>query len=374
MEYDYFKDHIRRHASIYACTYCGRRSRKRAIAVPIDEIIDRVREAVHAEYNDAADEPVPYESAEGGYQLRTMSTYELMDEIGFYAGNDVLQDEIMDALPDYAWIRRAPLSLSKDEALISGWEEFSRIVKHRVRYLLFPSEERSLFSDAVAPPVMLDALGSQINDLDLINTVPAGIALYRVRLHPPGTSYTTIGELGPPPIDATRYSNRMSPAGVSMFYAALDPKTALAETLVRRKRRPTLVTTAQFETTEPIRVLDLVNLASIPDFFADEEERWKRAGLIFLHDFRADFTRPVPKDGREHVEYVPTQVVTEFLRYKFRDAADRPLQGVVYPSARRKRGIACVLFFSHEDCTGNWEFGKPLSPPFRLLGTSSRPL
>jgi hypothetical protein len=47
-----------------------------------------------------------------------------------------------------------------------------------------------------------------------------------------------------------------------------------------------------------------------PSLF-DEQRRHLRAGLSFLHDFAADLAKPIEKDGREHIEYVPTQIVTE---------------------------------------------------------------
>ena len=40
-----------------------------------------------------------------------------------------------------------------------------------------------------------------------------------------------------------------------------------------------------------------------------------------MKDFIADFQKPVAHDGKEHFEYVPTQVVTEYLRSAFSAAA-----------------------------------------------------
>lgn len=363
---------IRDSASLHHCTYCGRRSRKKPISIPVEDLIDVIREGLVAEYNDAADEPVPYESAEGGYQLPTMTTHELLFEVGFYAGNDQLHDRIVDALPDYAWIRRNPLSLSEDEALSYGWEEFSRVVKHRVRYLLFPSAKEDDITDEICPAFMLDALGSVLNQLELFSELRVGTTLYRVRLHAPGIQYTTLQDLSPPPSSAARFSNRMSPAGISMIYAALDEDTAIAETRVRRRRKPMEASVGVFELTKDVKLLDLVHLPQIPSIFAGEEDRWRRPGLIFLHGFREDFTKPVIKDGREHVEYVPPQVVTEYLRYRFRDAAGLPVSGVLYPSARRRRGVGCVLFVSYEDCADDWTYGAPTPPPFRLVSAHTR--
>lgn len=40
----------------------------------------------------------------------------------------------------------------------------------------------------------------------------------------------------------------------------------------------------------------------------------ERGGLLFLREFVKSITLPVVHDGREHIEYVPTQVLTEYFR------------------------------------------------------------
>ncbi|MCE5292392.1 MAG: RES domain-containing protein [Nocardiaceae bacterium] len=52
-----------------------------------------------------------------------------------------------------------------------------------------------------------------------------------------------------------------------------------------------------------------------------------------------ELTLPIVLDGREHIDYVPTQVFTEFLRYAFPE----PLDGMVFPSAQSD-GRNVVLF------------------------------
>lgn len=52
--------------------------------------------------------------------------------------------------------------------------------------------------------------------------------------------------------------------------------------------------------------------------------------LCFLQKFIHDITLPVELDGREHVDYVPTQVFTEYLRYAFLARVD----GLTFPSVQ----------------------------------------
>jgi hypothetical protein len=96
-------------------------------------------------------------------------------------------------------------------------------------------------------------------------------------------------------------------------------------------------------------VLDLTRIPDIPSIF-DATSNYQRPPLIFLHDFLADFTKKVVKDGREHIEYVPTQVITEYFRRVFRDGEGDELKGIIYPSPRTESGISWVLFFDNDDC------------------------
>lgn len=107
---------------------------------------------------------------------------------------------------------------------------------------------------------------------------------------------------------------------------------------------------ATFKVVKDLILLDLVNLPEVPSIFEQSDEYLlDRAGLIFLHDFVADLTQPIGKDGREHVDYVPSQVVTEYTRYRLTEKLGKPISGIRYRSARTENGIGCVLFLTQED-------------------------
>src|SRR5712692_998202 len=212
--------------SVRRCSFCGRRSTKRFIAMPLDELLDRIRERIECEYEDAA-EHVLYESAEGGYQLPTMTSYEVLQEVGLGVNNSDLFKALAEGLPDYPWIRRDPYSLPYEDALRLSWEEFARLIKHKVRYLLFPPEPEDDLSEGPRPAEMLNELGGLFVRYNALSSLKAGTQLFRVRLHQPGQEPpNTLNALGPPPVESALYSNRMSPAGMSMFYAAMDEATA----------------------------------------------------------------------------------------------------------------------------------------------------
>ncbi|OBF25084.1 RES family NAD+ phosphorylase [Mycobacterium sp. ACS4331] len=63
----------------------------------------------------------------------------------------------------------------------------------------------------------------------------------------------------------------------------------------------------------------------------------------FLRRFVADVIKPVELDAREHIEYVPTQVFTEYIRQSFPGRLD----GMIFPSAQGA-GSNVVLFYDNE--------------------------
>ncbi len=64
-----------------------------------------------------------------------------------------------------------------------------------------------------------------------------------------------------------------------------------------------------------------------------------------------ELSKPIEKDGREHIEYVPTQIVAEYLKYKCKsiDSKRKRIKGILYPSSRCN-GISCALFLRNTHC------------------------
>jgi hypothetical protein len=75
--------YIKNNADEHDCDLCGRTSQE-CIATELNDIMGHIRERVESIYEDPANS-VGYESAEGGYQLSTMDTYEILDEVGLSA-------------------------------------------------------------------------------------------------------------------------------------------------------------------------------------------------------------------------------------------------------------------------------------------------
>ena len=241
-------------------------------------------------------------------------------------------------------------------------------MKYHRRYVFLRPQEQS-FSE-VTPDNMLDRIGEVINEVGLVRTMEAGTCWFRARADDPAKKYTSAADLGTAPRKVARFPNRMSPAGIPMFYGAGDEATAIAETYAPKPGRPAAVTIGKFATARDAWVVDLTALPAVPSLF-DESRRDLRGAISFLHDFVEDFAKPIKKNGRQHIEYVPTQVVTEYLRCVFRTETDHRLRGVIYQSPRNGCGRCCVLFVRNRGCceavTG-WENDKR-----KWLGLKGKP-
>ncbi len=313
------RDFIYVNAEKERCDYC-RTVASKPIAAPIDKVGGFIVERIETEWGDPNDEGVPWDSGEGGWVIPGVyDTYDLF----FYELETIINDDFLVDLimleGDRQWCQRGFWSLTPSDELISSWHEFSQRVKHFTRYVFFrASDENNPFRepDKIPPSAMLDRLSNYIEKAGLIRRMNAGQTFIRVRIHDPELSFHTAKDLGAPPIEAARYSNRMSPAGIPMFYAALDEQTAIKETY-QDTGAPAIATIAKFRTLKDLEVLDLTLLENVPSIF-DSEREHKRQALIFLNAFVKEITIPIVKDGREHIEYVPTQVFTEYFRHVYK--------------------------------------------------------
>jgi hypothetical protein len=224
-------------------------------------------------------------------------------------------------------------------------------------------------SRAGLAPTVDQRLFTAHDELGLVRTLPAATPFFRVRAHPRAEVCNNWQNLGSPPPEKS-VTSRMSPAGISMFYAALDMATAKAEITISLPPKDVKVLTgAKWVSTRAFNVLDLAALPEPPSFYA--RVRYDRERLLFLKKFVDSITEPVAHDGKEHIDYVPTQILTEYFRYRYRANDKSRLGGIIYPSAQRKHGRSIVIFASHGDLDPNHSASHDGMPPLLALDSSS---
>lgn len=328
------------------CSFCGAEE-----SADVNLVLDAMVPAITAEYTDPAEE-LMYVSREGGYQGEVLDGSEIVWEVFWgWIENEDLMVELAHAFVGTAWCRRNYYGIDEYEALDYGWREFVEQVKHRTRYLFLQELGDPDRTDPmeIPPGRMLDALGNLMQRFELFRALPEAATLFRVRVHDAHERPDSPDELGPPPRAAAIMANRMSPAGIPMFYGALDEGTAVAETFDPLQGKGKALTVGLFRPTRPLTLLDLTILPAVPSPF-DEENRHLQKPIKFLRGFVDDLKKPVERDGYEHVEYVPTQVVTEFVRHRLLSDQGVKLDGMQYTSARKPDGTSVVIFGEAQIC------------------------
>lgn len=367
-------DFVREEATSRVCSYCDARA-EGSIALPVDKLIKRIRAALEHEWSPREDVRLPHGYEGDEFPYNTYDTYDLLARHGLdYLPPDLVL-KIIHRIPIDEWVDRDPLQYPEERKLHHAWRVFSDLVRHKHRYLFFSDDQQDYRRMHRTPPDLppgqiLDRVGEMIRDFGLMTTIDKGETIYRVRIHDPDKEYSDIEELCSPPQSAAIHSNRMSPAGISTFYGSFDSETAIAET-DQDDKSPAVATIGKFHVAEKIPVLDFTRLPDIPSQFANEKLRSQRPALKFLNEFVDALTEPVPKDKEEHIEYVPSQIVTEYLRYRFKSREDVRPEGIIYPSAVDTDGTSTVLFYTHWQFVGHRPvIGPPDRPPLQFEGTN----
>ncbi|WP_367433207.1 HEPN-associated N-terminal domain-containing protein [Streptomyces celluloflavus] len=327
-----------------ACDYC-----ERVPAAPIDTLLEAYFDGLRTEYALAGDELAYFEG-----ELAATQSWDGPDLVDAYA--DVLLDERLQetvreaARYDDIWVERDFIAPREDEALLDGWERFSHQVKSRTRYVFWlasPGKEEKYLGGGENPAAaILESLGQLIPRAGLVRSIPAGQRLWRARAHDSVGENWTAGMLGTPLPEQARQPNRMSPAGIPLFYGADSSDASMEEVARHATDAHPWVTYAAFETTKPMRVVDFTRLESVPAIFDTERAHLRRA-LMFLHEFVHLISADAK--GREHLDYVPTQIVTEYLLRVFDQ--EQPVSGLVFnSSAARHGGLCTVLDIPQHHC------------------------
>ena len=339
------KEFIKGNDEVGDCDYCGSEKVNVADASDVGQFI---KDGVNRAYEDPANQ-VGYCSAEGGYNIEPDNLYEILVwKEGIFS--DKIDDPtkfIDESVPDETmhYVQRDPYGPSRgDSDAIYHWEKFCKIVKTNRRYTAFWPEVEPDY-DLFQPSEFMKSLVSDLANTHF-NLLDQGTKIYRARILKSDKKYKHEDLTSPPPRIAS--NNRMSPAGISLFYGALEPETCISEL------RPSVgedIVVGEFEANETLIVLDLSGktqeaISIFSEDYSYNYERW----ISFVRDFVADISRPIrPMD--QEIDYVPTQAFTEFLRlWDFKDLMYYTenkllnISGMQFNSSLRDGGKNVVLF------------------------------
>ncbi len=303
----HFKDksitnHIIRNYESGYCDYCEKRMK----VVALENLMEFLMGKISNFYEDAGNF-MGYDSKEGGYLGEIYTPDELIqDEIGLNVEPFEIIEDIVNSIDDIAWAQPDLHYDNINDELTYQWEYFKEIIKHKSRYLF-----SSGYGDQSKAYGILKEAGKIVSNSNIIKVIPKGTKLFRCRQHDAKTKISSFNEICSPSNKNAIYPNRFSPSGISMFYSAFETETAILETISRENKVIKHITIAEFETLEDQNIVDFSLIPKRPSIFRVKNKKNYYLKL-FLYSFVRDITNEIKKDGKEHTEYVPTQVVTEF--------------------------------------------------------------
>ncbi|WP_157792552.1 HEPN-associated N-terminal domain-containing protein [Thiomicrospira microaerophila] len=314
------------------CSFCGEND-----AAPLDDLMPFIIGAIGRSYNEPSASGMPLEYMKEAFECT--STEEVLYNLGIEGGSDFI-DVLVENIENDCWAD-APdgyfFNSHKHEYWQYSWQHFCNLVKHQKRYFFHFEEGDEYDSENMSPTTMLARISDAIHDSALIKTISAPEQkVYRARIKTNGWELAE-EELRQPPNELAN-AGRMNPAGIGFFYAAENEETAIKEVC----RQIAEVAVAEFIIPNKLTFLDLTELPVLPSVF-EENAYQQRQYILFLKGFICDITKPITKDGKEHIEYVPTQIVSElFANYLKID--DAPIDGIRFPSSVDQGAVNWVLF------------------------------
>ncbi|MEU5482844.1 HEPN-associated N-terminal domain-containing protein [Streptomyces mirabilis] len=317
------------------CSFCSQ-----SPAAELDVLLEAFMDGITLRYEDADNEH-RYD-AEVGYLGRNFDTWDLVsDEYGEIFVGPGLTEAVRNSIVDKTWTDNYYWYHSPSEALGAGWDRFREAVMYESRYVFWLRkdwQDQDQDADGVHPAKILQALSEYVDKHDLYRSVEIGDTFWRARTHTNAEVSWGAKDLGTAGREHAKQANRMSPAGIPMFYGAEDADTAVRESLVRTS--DTHVSVAAFQATQRFTIVDLTgsNIPTVPSEF-DTERFAERHRILFLRDFIKDLTKPI-RETYEQIDYVPTQILTEYL-LKVHQREEGDISGLMYTSA--VTGKTCVV-------------------------------
>ena len=360
---------IARLATACTCSFCGLAT-PAPVAATVEEIATVIKDGLFSRYRLIegldSDFTEPWGALIGA---PTWNTRQLLEHVGWPFANADLATAVIAAVgnlvstpeaqdweisgEDMEWVDYFYPLTPAAESLSNDWQRFVQTVTTERRFIFrAAAQELELHeyeADRFKGADLLGAVADLIVKHDLIRELPAGCQLRRVRVHDPGDPVDCAAHPGSPPARAAR-ANRMSAAGIPMFYGALDSDTAVAETVDPADAAERVVTVGLFELTGPLIVVDFTRLPDRPPSLFDSDRRAERGTHGFLLTFVQRLSLPVRRDGSEHIDYVPTQMLSEFLLHELVTPQGTRPAGLLHGSAARPEGVVAALRVDASRC------------------------
>lgn len=234
------------------------------------------------------------------------------------------------------------IRLPDDRQYRDLWQSFCEALKHGRRFFSDVAEARL---DEILGPILRGENTDYGAAIRTITPQDDDRFVYRARIANDDESRRAIfaapiKQLGPPPPGQCT-AGRMNVSGIPVFYGSFDVATCVAETRVPVGGSSIV---GRFEVARPLRLLDLTQLSSIENRLSYFHPDYLRAQAYrsYLQGLHDEIKRPIIP-GREALEYLPTQVVAEYLWTREENRVD----GIIFGSAQMSGAHSNLVLFPH---------------------------
>jgi len=355
---EFLKKEIRVEGKRGKCSYCEK-SRK---VVPLPWLAENISVAIEEHFYLTSNEPTPLEYAlisdkesnydwerhgqEVNYLIQDIAEVndsvanDVQAYLSFYSGGDPKDFEENPYGKEACYEERPPDTYGFEES----WDFFRQEITFRARFF-------SQFAEQI-----LDELFSNLDSLKTYDGKSviriAGPStenpfVFRARVSQTHNSLDQIlknpvKELSAPPPKFAKHG-RMNASGISVFYGATHAETCIAEV------RPPVgshVVVGKFQILKNIRLLDLNTLSEIyiNGSYFDPEFKGRKGHAAFFQHLVGELTKPVMPE-EENFEYLPTQIVSEYLAEKVKPNLD----GIIFDSSQAQNKEQNIILF-HNSC------------------------
>ena len=197
---------------------------------------------------------------------------------------------------------------------IDKWRKFCNLVKYETR---FSPKIYDMLNDILNTNILEVEKDFKSEELDL----------YRVRGYKDEILKDLDVKLGiPDPESINIPSGRFNAAGIAYGYFSDNIETTLLEKGLTSKNDYII---GKFTNIDEIKLLDLTDDSLFSNLYnSPYDNRDKHEILDFIYEFTCDVRKPIDEDDKA-IEYVPTQIVMEYIRENFKD-----INGVIVKSSK----------------------------------------
>jgi hypothetical protein len=310
----------------------------------LESVLEILADGLDYIYEDPANSRFLEKDSEYGYGGNVLPFSEVWwdDPFDLRIDDDQRLEDIYDQLEtDQLYCKRDEFG-SHEDFLHDLWNHFKLVLKHKARFAFhFPNTFKQWnLSD---PADILHQVQYAILKNNMIIELPENTKLYRTRQHQIKDEIFEASHIGSLPNSLNKSSGRMNAAGISLFYCSQSKSLTTKEAVSKRRTSSPYYTTVIFKNKLNLRLVDLTKLPDIPSIFDTQNNRFRDI-IFFMKIFIQEISLPV-KSKNSVLDYLPTQVITEYLRYN----PDLDVQGMVYLSSKSTHKKNIVLFYDHEE-------------------------